>query len=706
MTNKRNKQSELHPFFYPKNVLVIGVSPEPANMGKNIVLNLLKFGYQGEILSVGVKKGVICGQRIYQSLNEIDHQIDLAVILTPAKTVPGVLEQCGRKGIKCVAIETGGFSETGKEGLSVEDACLEIAGRYGIRFMGPNCLAVINLENGLALPFTPLRKDLTLGQVSILSQSGGVALSYLEFLADENIGVNKMISVGNKLNLNENDLLPYLIEDEGTEIILVYLEGFSDGRKFVEIASKSKKPILVYKSNRFETSSQIAHSHTTALLADDQLVDYALEQAGCIRVNSMDDAMDCLRILTLPPLKGNRLGLMSRSGGHAVISADACSHYDFEFPPFPKEFLDKIKGRLRANVIWLQNPLDMGDMFDLVFYKDMVEDLLKLEDLDGILLAHGYSQEFGKEDSRSFIKELKKLAEQYQKPVAVAVTTQGEEIDYLKRNVNIPIFTSAENAARGLYMSHWWATKNKDSLELPAVEDINISGAKEILDKATGQESLLLHESVDLIKCYGFSAPEYRLAGTSDEAVSAWQAIGGSVAMKVNRPHVSHKTDVGFIKLGLNSEEDIRKAYHDFEISAAPEKLEVFIQAMITDGVELILGGKQDRTFGPVILFGLGGIFVEAIGDIVWRTAPVTRHEARTMIDQIKGGKILSGSRGKPPCDIAALEGLLVRLSRMMTDFPVIREIDINPVKVAGVDYGAQALDARVILKQQDFAQE
>jgi acetyltransferase len=257
-----SNHSQFSSFFYPKNIVVIGVSSARTNLGKNIVLNCLTFGYQGEILSVGLRKGVIFGQQIYQSLEEIDREIHLAVILTPAKTIPEILEQCGRKGIKWVVIESAGFSEMGKEGSALENACIEVARKYGIRFIGPNGIGMINMENGLAMPFMPLQRDISLGPVSILAQSGGVGLSYLGFLAEENIGVNKFVSIGNKLNVDENDLLEYLIHDEGTRIILLYLEGFTDGRRFIEIASKSKKPILVHKSNRFKASAQIAHSHT------------------------------------------------------------------------------------------------------------------------------------------------------------------------------------------------------------------------------------------------------------------------------------------------------------------------------------------------------------------------------------------------------------------------------------------------------------
>jgi acetyltransferase len=696
------KAEQFSNFFYPKSIAVIGVSPAPNNLGKNIVMNSLIFGYQGEILSIGLQKGVVFGQQIYQSLEEIDRDIGLAVILTPAKTIPAILEQCGRKGIKWVVIESGGFSELGPESRSLEDACMEVARNYGIRIIGPNGIGVTNLENGLALPFIPLRREISLGPVSVLAQSGGVGLSYLGFLAEENIGINKFVSLGNKIDVDENDLLDYLINDEGTRIILLYLEGLTDGRRFIQITSKSNKPILVHKSNRFKASAKIAHSHTAALFTDDQLVDHAFEQTGCVRVNTMDDAMDYIKILTLPPLKGNRLAVVSRSGGHAVIAADACAHYGFQLPPFPEEFLKKVENRLRAHVIRLQNPLDLGDLFDLAFYEYIVEEMLKREDVDGVMLGHGYRRAgFEQEASRSLILKVEDLVHRYQKPVALFVFTEASEMGYLRRHSKIPIFAAPENAMRAFHLSHRWASRRPIPLEIQATEELDTKKAETTLPSGAGKGYLLLSQSIDLIKDYGFTVPEYRLADSSHEAVQGWLSLMGPVAMKINRPHQSHKTETGALRLDLNSEEAIQTAFSDFQATAQRDDIEVIVQAMVERGREIILGGKRDQVFGPVILFGLGGIFVEALGDVVWRVAPINGEEARRMVNQIKGQKILAGLRGEEPRDTSAIRDLLVRLSRMMVDLPMISEIDINPVMVFGKAEGAMAVDARVILKDQ-----
>jgi acyl-CoA synthetase (NDP forming) len=689
--------SQFSPFFYPKNVAVIGVSAVKSNLGKNIVLNCLSFGYPGEIIPVGLSKGVVYGQRIHETIESIDRDIDLAAILTPARTIPGILDQCGRKGIKYAVIESAGFSELGEEGKPLEKACVEVAHRYGIRFIGPNGIGVTNLENGLALPFMPLRTDITFGPVSILAQSGGVGLSYLNFLAEENIGINKFVSMGNKLNVDENDLLGYLIHDEGTKIILVYLEGFKDARRFVEVASTSTKPILVHKSNRFEASAGIAHSHTAALFADDALVDYALEQAGCIRLNTMDDSMDYLKSQIMPPLHGNRLAVISRSGGHAVIAADACAHYGFSLPRFPEEILKKVESRLRAHVIHLQNPLDLGDVFELEFYAFIVEEMLKRDDVDGVVLVHGYRGGYEQESSRTLIKKVERLVEHYKKPVACVIFAEALEKDYLRKSVRIPIFSAPENAMRAFNLSYKWPFRKPSPLQAQSLDRVNREKAREIVARAAETGHLLLYESMQLLGHYGFSIPPQALVKTTDEARQFQRTSKGPTAMKINFPHFSHKSDLGAVHLNLSSEDEAEKAFSKLAALGGADT-QILVQTMVPRGREVILGGKRDQSFGPIVLFGLGGIFVEALKDVVWRVAPLSYDEARKMIGSIRGARILQGFRGETPCDTETVADLLVRLSNMIVDLPQIQEIDVNPVLVFPKGEGAQAVDARVIL--------
>jgi len=673
---------------------------EKANLGKNIVLNCLTFGFGGEILPVGLRGGVAFGQRIYRSLDEIDREIDLAVILTPARTIPGIIEQCGRKGIQYIVIESSGFSALSEEGQPLEKACVDAAHQYGIRFIGPNGIGVTNFENGLALSFMPLRTDLSLGPVSIMAQSGGVGLSYLGFMADENIGVNKFISIGNKLNVDENDLLGYLISDPGTKIILMYLEGFTNGKRFVEVASKSEKPILVYKSNRFAASARIAHSHTAALFTDDRVVDFALEQAGCIRINTLDDAIDYIKSQTFPPLKGNRLAVVSRSGGHAVIATDACDYYGFHLAHLPADFLKSFESRFRAHVIRLQNPLDLGDLFELEFYEHIVQEMLSRNDVDGVLLVHGYRRGYEQESSRILLKRVEELVEASQKPVATVIMAEAIEKDYLKKNLKIPIFSAPENAMRAFHLSYQWSSRKPRSPATREAGMVDKAGAEPLLKAGQERGHLLLGEALDLLKCYSFPMPAYGLARSETEALQFWNSVQGPVALKIHSPHISHKSDRGAVRLNLNSAADIRKALLELQSIGGPGT-EVLVQSMSKKGREVILGGKQDPTFGPVVLFGLGGIFVEVLEDVVWHLAPIGFDEAKQMIQKIKGGKVFRGVRGEAPSDIEATAELLVRLSQLLADYPMIQEIDINPVMVFQSAGGAQALDARVIVRNE-----
>ena len=690
--------SELTSFFYPKHVAVFGVSREESNLGQNIVLNCLRYRFDGEILPIGQREGFIFGQKIVTSLNEMDREIDLAVILTPAKTIPGILEECGLKGVKSVVIESSGFSEIGAEGKPLEKACLEIAEKYGIRIIGPNGLGIVNLENGLALPFFPLRKTVPRGSVSILTQSGGVGLTYLQFLAEENIGVNKFVSMGNKSDVNENELLHYLINDEGTRIILVYLEGFTDGRRFLEIASHSEKPILVLKANRSQASARIAYSHTAALFADDKLVTHALQQVGCIRINTLEDAVDYIKSLALPPLTGNRLAVVCRSGGHAVLATDACDFYGFELPAFPEGFLKKFESRFRAHVIQLQNPLDLGDLFEHEFYEVIIDEILKRDEVDGLVLGHGYRQGYEQEASRAMLKTVESLIEKYHKPVALFVLTDDVERNFLKTYLNIPVFSVPENAMRSLSLSREWVNRSMTLLEMPPSRDVDKEEAGLIIKNTPKGNDLLLSEALELISQYGIPVPEHRLARSADEALEAARSFNAPVALKINRPGISHKSDQDAVQLNLESESQILNTFDHLQ-AIVGESIEVLVQPMVEEGREVIIGGKWDPVFGPVILFGLGGIFVEALEDISWRVAPIDYDIARQMIQSIRGIKILNGIRGETPYDIASLENLLVRLSWLLMDFPEILEIDINPVFVLPEGNGAQAVDARVIMK-------
>jgi acyl-CoA synthetase (NDP forming) len=692
-------------FFYPGRVAVIGVTLSPDNLARNIISNLMEFQFSGEIFSVGPKGGVLFGQRIYSSLEEIPGPIDLAVILTPAATIPEVLRECGEKGTKSVVIESGGFREFSEDRTRLEQEILKTAADYTIRFIGPNGLGSINMENGLCLPFMPMHKEMRLGRISIISQSGGVGLSYLGFLASENIGINKFVSMGNKLNVDENDLLEYLIEDPGTEFICLYLEGITEGRRMMDLVSRSPKPVILYKSNIGPVSAPIAFSHTAALLSDDLVVEAALKQSGAVRVHDFEEAINTLKILTLPRLKGNRLAVISRSGGHAVVAADSCSKYGFELPAFPKSFFEAIEKHFRASVIRLSNPLDLGDLFDLPVYLKIVKEAVKRNDIDGILLIHVYRE--GKEqlDSRKFLQEIEGLSYRYRKPVAVCIFSEEWEIAFLKKHFTLPIFSSPEKAAQALYLSHRLGRRGEKNW--PKKEE-GRRGNKEKVSKIFQaareiKRPLYLFEGMEVLSAYGFDVLPYATARSIDETLEQAGQLGYPLCLKLAVPYLAHKFDVGGVIWPINTPEEMEQAYFRLQEVAEREPqvlgdFTVVIQKISPRGREVILGGKQDPHFGPVLLFGLGGIYVEVMGEAVLRVAPVNRPEALSMIQEIRGIRLLQGVRGQKASDIAALAEALLRLSELLIDFPEIAEIDINPLMVCETGKGCSVLDVRIIL--------
>ncbi|MGW8225017.1 MAG: acetate--CoA ligase family protein, partial [Anaerolineales bacterium] len=446
--------------FYPASIAVIGVSAKPTNLGRNIVANLVEYGFNGIVYAVGPSGGMIETRRIYRAVGDIPDHIDLAVILTPAQTVPTVLDECGQKGIRYVIIETAGFREYTAEGKQLEDELSRIAEKYGIQFVGPNCIGAINMENGMCVPFPRLTKFVKQGDVSMITQSGGVGMSALNLMANEGLGLNKFVSVGNMLNIDAEDMLEYLITDEGTRLIFMYLESIRDGRRLMEIAKKSPKPVVIFKANIGELGRNIAQSHTASLASDDKIVEAAFRQAGIIRVNSATTVGNNLKILGLPPMRGKNLAIISRSGGHAVIAADATELAGFNLAHFPEKFLREIEKHFRASVIRLTNPLDLGDLFDLDVYAQIVEQTLQLEGVDGVVFLHTSLSELENLTSRKLLDRMVELVEKYDKPVAYYISAAAEEVNYLKQNYDFPIFTQVVETIRALEMSQKYYVQN------------------------------------------------------------------------------------------------------------------------------------------------------------------------------------------------------------------------------------------------------
>ena len=685
--------------FYPKSVVVIGVSKSPDNLARVIVENLLEFHFQGKILLVGKQEGRLHGKRIAPSLDDLEEGIDVAVILTPASTVPGILESCGRKKIPWVVLETGGFSEYSEEGAQLEQEILRIARRWRIRIVGPNGIGIVNRENGFVVPFVGMKRgSVSQGKVSILAQSGGVSFAFFNLLSSAHVGIAKLVSMGNKLDLDEIDYLRYLLRDSKTEIIGLYLESLKRGRELMETARSTSKPILLHKANIGEGSRQIAKLHTAALANDDRIVEAALKQANIIRTRDFRSFVNAVKVFSLPAMKGDRLVIVSRSGGMAIISADSAERHGFRLHPFEEEFQKQIHGYFRAKVIQPTNPLDLGDLFDFDLYIKILDKVLQIETVDGILFQHGaVGEEMG--PSRRLILTVKELSFRYQKPVALCYLTEEKELAFVKRTMDYPIFAEPSDALSALAISRDHSFRENHPRKKPPSHRVNRTRVRHLFETAKREKrDPLLPEAFEALRAYGIPVAGYQAIHERKELVKAIEKVGKPVALKVVSSEVSHKSESGGVFLDMGDPSEAGKAFEKIKRAGGKGFSGVLIQKMVTDGMEVILGTKRDPSFGPVILFGLGGIYVELLRESSLRVAPISRSEAEEMISELNASAILKGVRGKKPLDTEALIECLLRLSQLMIDFPEIEGIDINPVIVQ--EKGAIAVDARISLKR------
>lgn len=692
--------------FYPSSVVVIGVSERPFNLGKEIARNLLEFRFNGVVHLVGAEGGVIFGRRIHKSLDEILEPVDLAVILTPARTVPDIMEQCGRKGIRRAIIESGGFGEYDDQGRDLGKEIKNTAEKYGMRFIGPNCIGIMNAANGLATPFAAMRNVFRKGGVAIIAQSGGVGLTFLNMFDSEQLGYSKFAAIGNKLNIDENDLLEYCVDDPETTMICLYLESIKDGRRLADIGRRSSKPIIVHKANIADLSRVIAQSHTEALANDDQVVDAAFHQSGIARIRDMQGYLDFLKILQLPPMKGRNLAIVSRSGGHAVIAADAAHMYNFQLPPFRQDFLTEIRKHLRADVIRLANPLDLGDLFDFDVYVRIIDHTLQEENVDGILFLHTYFAAIEGEASRRLLHTAAALSRKHGKPVALCVSTEHFEISRLHKEFDFPIFMSPERAVAALDASikyrqrrDFIAANEKAAIPQIRADEATIRTALDTSIKE--RRAPLLHEALDIIRAAGLAVPEYKVVDGPDSMSADVIGFAGPYAVKVIADGVSHKSDLGGVVLGLSDLDALRKASTEMadRFRAMPDAgfRGLLVQEMVPrapGSYELIIGGKRDPQFGPVLLLGHGGIMVEVFARTTIRLAPVSAAEAEEMIEELPGSEVFRGIRGRPPINSTALRDSILTISNLLVRFPEISSLDVNPLVVS--PKGALALDARV----------
>ncbi|MFH2007662.1 MAG: acetate--CoA ligase family protein [bacterium] len=688
-------------FFAPASIVVFGVSAKETNLAQYILQNCRTWGFTGPLYAVGSRRGEIHGVTIHEALSEIADPIELAVVLMPAALVPQALEACGLHGVRRVIIETGGFGELSDEALVLEQECLDIAARHSLRLMGPNCIGTINIRHGVALPFGPMESAPKLGDLSFASQSGGVGIHLLIRLGEEHIGMAKFASVGNKLDVNEADLLEYLLQDPETGRVLLYLEGLSEGRRLLELAAGASKPVIVFKASTGQIGARTAQSHTKALSSDDAVVEAAFRQVGIHRVHETREVGFAVKASRLAPMRGNRLAVISRSGGHACIVADAVEADGFELPPFDDAVKDATRAALRAGVIRMRNPLDVGDIFDFPAYARIARAVCEAGQHDGIVFVHTYRSEAQRLVSRPLLEELDRLADRYGLPIACSLATAQDEVRLVQSLVRLPIFDTPEEAVHALRLA-----RDRYRSTAPGIRPLD--GAPTHVTPSLGQRLSTLAERpgwldmedcLDVLGQLGVVTPRWTVARSADDAAAA--ADWGPVVLKALAPELLHKTEAGGVELGCSGAEDIRRGYHALlarvaEAAPAASVEQVLVQQEAREGIEVIVGGRQDPTFGPIVLFGLGGTLAELHRDVAIRVAPIDRALA---LDQIAGstaGLLLDGFRGRPAADREALIDLLCAVSELLVHAPEVQEIDLNPVRVFPTGEGASALDVRI----------
>jgi acetyltransferase len=685
--------------FYPESVIIFGVSPKPDNMAKDVLNNLIRFGFKGKIYCMGREAGQVSGYPVLTDISSIPAPVDVATVLAPAMIVPFIVDMCGKLKVKYLHIASGGFEELSAGGKNLQEQVLSKARAYGIRIIGPNCLGVANVENAFSTPFGKLRR-MRAGGVSLISQSGGVGFSLIQRFDAEQIGINKFISFGNKMDLDETDFLEYLGTDPGTKIICAYLEDFKRGRAFFEAARRINKPVILQKNNRYETSLRIARSHTAAMASNNTVMESAARQSNVLLAKDFSETINLCKMMTLPPIKGNNLAVISRSGGHAVIAADACAEYCFNLPEFTADIIEEIRKGFRAGVVAPQNPLDMSDIFHLDKYLNIIEKIYGSDLFDAMLLMITSMSlnkgELDPEGDVAIINKIIDLQKNRGKPILFIPLYFKDQLDEVRKMVFYPMFENFEEAVSVLARA-----RNYNKARICRRKETHES-TSEAFEKSVS--SLL--NSGNFIFNYNEIASVFGSEGipvlggitlkSSKEIPQHEKNYKFPAVLKILSEKFTHKSDIGGVVTGIRDFSELQEQTEILEqkiISldpAAPYRL--LIQEEKT-GLEMIVGARKDPDFGALIMVGAGGKYVEILNDISSRLAPVSEQEALEMIESLKIYKILSGVRGEKPRDIKALSTIVVRLSNVIAACD-ISEIDLNPVMV--FDQGAVAVDLRI----------
>ncbi len=711
----------LDAIFAPKSVAVIGASTTPGKVGHDIFVNILKGGYTGTLYPVNPSARSISSVRAYKSLTEIPDEIDLGIVILPPKAALQSVQEAVTKGVKGIVIVSAGFREIGPEGRAIEDRLVATCREAGVRLIGPNCLGVINPLPAVRLNASFSARMPKAGNVSFISQSGALCTAVLDFAADRNFGFSKFISIGNKADVDELDLLRYLHRDHDTEVILIYVEELRRGPEFIEAVKEitcgdyRPKPVLVIKSGRTSAGAQAAASHTGSLAGTEGVYDAIFVQSGIIRVASIDELFDFATAFAykneseLGKMRrkvpaGNRVAIVTNAGGPGIVATDMTMFSGLQLAKFKDETIETLASHLPSTAN-LHNPVDIIGDASIDRYENALGAVIRDEGVDGalvILTPQSMTDVLGTAEA------IARIARKSFKPIMccfMGVIDVSQGVKYLQEQ-GIPVYKFPENAAKAfgaVYRYSSWL--NRQHLAQYHLKFDRERAAKIIQDCLTrGKTRIGELDGIGILESYGFKVLPTRLATTGDEAAAIAAEMGFPVVMKIVSEQILHKSDAGGVIVGLATAAEVKQAFDTIVTRARGYKPEaeiegVLVQKMASPGTEVIMGLNRYPIFGPLLMFGSGGIFVEVFQDVAFRLAPIGRNEARRMVREIKGYKLLQGFRGKPKGDIESVEKCLVALSNMAMNHPEIMELDINPLLVHAEGKAATAADCRMILK-------
>lgn len=703
-------EQNLDKIMKPKAIAVVGASTKEHTIGSDIMKRLQEYKFNGKIFPINPKGGVIEGLQAYTSVLEVPEEIDLAIIVVNAKFVLSTIDQCHEKGIKGLCVITAGFKETGKDGAELEKQLLDKVHEYGMRCVGPNCLGVVNTDPEVRMDGCFAESLPERGHIGFVSQSGALGGGILNILKDLNLGFAQFISIGNQADVNAETALEYWENEKDVEQILLYMESIQNPANFRKLATKisKKKPILALKAGRSAAGASAASSHTGSLAGADKAANALLMQSGVIREYSLKDLFSTAKVFANCPIpQGDRVAIITNSGGPGIMATDAVCEYGMQMAKITDETKDKLRSFL-PSAASVKNPIDMIASAPIEHYKQTLETVIADENVDMIMVIYLPFLGLKDIDVAKAVMEIK--AEHPEKPVIGVFMTKSEFFTALSdMDVNMPFFMYAEEAADGfnrLNQQRLWMSRPEG--KVPCY-DVDRNKAEKIMKSALmdGRAQLTTLESIDLLAAYGIRACKYGLAKNEEEVVELGNSIGYPVVMKMTSKTTSHKTDVGGVRVNIQSEEQLRAEYKDL-IAKLTEKglidgLEgVIIQEMVKGNREMVCGIATDPQYGPMMMFGLGGVFIETMKDVTFRIAPLTDVDAEEMIKSVKAYGLLKGARGTKPAQMEQIQETLLRLSQLVNDYKFIDELDINPLLISEKTGEGIAVDGRIKVRMEE----